>query len=114
MTSLLFGYGAYMLLGCTSYCGPRFFLWYIADLKLFCCSSLWKISLEDLCGSRAYISWQNAVLCSCFLLLNDLVVSLAVRPYSSFYSKKRPYLSYDLPAEQKKLCICTSRHPKQL
>ncbi|PVH64221.1 hypothetical protein PAHAL_2G217400 [Panicum hallii] len=107
MTSLLFGYGAYMLLGCTSYCGPRFFLRYIADLKSL-------ISLEDLCGSRAYISWQNAVLCSCFLLLNDLVVSLAVRPYSSFYSKKRPYLSYDLPAEQKMLCICTSRHPKPL
>jgi len=61
------------------------------------------ISLEDLCASR-YISWKNAVLCSCLLLLNDLVVSLAVMPYSS----------YDLPTEQKMLSICTSRHPKQL
>jgi len=50
------------------------------------------ICLEDLCASRAYISWQNAILCSCFLLLSDLVVSLAVRPYSSFYSKKKALL----------------------
>jgi len=50
----------------------------------FCSSSVWKI-----CVQVEHISWQNAILCSCFLLLSDLVVSLAVRPYSSFYSKKK-------------------------
>jgi len=77
---------------------------YVANVK-FCDVPivLQLISLEDLCASR-YISWKNTVLCSCLLLLNDLVVSLAVMPYSS----------YDLPTEQKMLSICTSRHPKQL
>jgi len=59
--------------------------------------------LEDLCASRAYISWQNAVLCSCFLLLIGFIIG-----------SHALYSSYDLPAEQKMLSICTSRHPKQL
>jgi len=74
------------------------------------------ICLEDLCASRAYISWQNAILCSCFLLLSDLVVSLAVRPYSSFYSKKKGLTCPMIYLLIRRCCpfgICTRRHPKQ-